>query len=272
MTTKNDARLDRNNIITILCISLISFYFYIMPHEVLGHGVTMFLFGHREFILNSTAIGNMDTVSNYFGGKVFASIVISSAGSFVDVVIALALGAFFLKMSKRHCSGALAYLVWTCAMANMFAGVVYPGYSAVFGVGDFAYFHKIHNVFYENLFRAFEFVFTVVACMLTIKWGAATLPKFSGNVYKLTIPAYLFVSLVYILVGLRMHSTELLIRSTIPTTLLGMVVWPLSAILSKRAGPAAEIEPIRFNWLWVILAVICVIAITLTAPGIDIKL
>jgi hypothetical protein len=273
MNTKNDiSRLDNNNLITILCISLISFYFYIMPHEVLGHGITMYLFGHREFMLNSTSMDTLDKVSHYFGGTTFAWDVIASAGSFVDVVVAFALGAYFLKISKERCSGALAYFVWTCATANMFAGVVYPGYSAIFSVGDFDFFHQIHHVIFRNLFRAFELIFSVVACFFTVKWAASTLPRFSGNVYKLTIPSYIFVSVVYILVGLRMHDTGLLITSTIPTTLLGMVVWPLSGILSKGGSQAAAIEPIRFGWLWLILAVICIIAITLTAPGIDIKL
>ncbi|MET3653974.1 hypothetical protein [Dyella japonica] len=272
MNTKSDSRTDHNNIVVILCISLISFYFYIMPHEVLGHGVTMFLFGHRQFLLNSTSIDNIDSVSHYLGGATFAIDIISVAGSFVDVVIALVLGGYFLKISKERCSGALAYFVWTCAVANMFAGVVYPGYSAIFGVGDFAFFHQIHNAFYRDLLRAFELAFSIVACLLTIRWAAATLPRFSGNVYKLTIPSYFFVSVVYILVGLRMHDTGLLITSTIPTTLLGMVVWPLSAILSRGTSQTAVIEPIRFSWLWVILASICIIAITMTAPGIHIKL
>lgn len=265
-------RLDRNNIIVMLCVSLISFYFYIMPHEVLGHGVTMFLFGHREFFLNSTSIDNIDHVSHYFGGETFATDIISVAGSFVDVVIALALGAYFLKISKERCSGALAYFLWTCAVANMFAGVVYPGYSAIFGVGDFAFFYQIHDAIYRDLLRVFELAFSIVACILTVRWAAATLPKFSGNAYRLTMPAYFFVSVVYILVGLRMHDTGLLITSTIPTTLLGMAAWPLSAILSKGASQTAEIEPIRFSWFWVIFAVICIIAITMTAPGIHIRL
>lgn len=271
-TVSNTSRLDGNSIVTVLCISLISFYFYIMPHEVLGHGVAMYLFGHRELFLNSTSMDTLDTVSNYFGGKIFASDVIAGAGSFVDVVLAFALGAIFLKISKARCNGALAYFVWTCAVANMFAGVVYPGYSAIFGVGDFDFFRQIPNAILQNLFRAFELIFTIVACFLTVKWAAATLPRFSGNAYKLTIPSYLFVTAVYVLVGLRMHNTGLLITSTIPTTLIGMAVWPLSAIMSKGGNQSATIEPIRFSWLWVVLAVICVTAITLTAPGIDIKL
>jgi hypothetical protein len=271
-TVSNTSRLDNNNIVTILCVSLISFYFYIMPHEVLGHGVAMYLFGHRELFLNSTSMDTLDTVSNYFGGKIFASDVIACAGSFVDVVVAFALVAYFLRISKARRSGALAYFVWTCAVANMFAGVIYPGYSAIFGVGDFAFFYQIPNAVYRGLFRAFELIFSIVACFLTVKWAAATLPRFPGNAYKLTIPSYLFVTVVYVLVGLRMHNTSLMITSTIPTTLLGMAVWPLSAITSKGGNQSATIEPIRFSWLWVVLAVICVIAITLTAPGIDIKL
>jgi hypothetical protein len=259
----NQSPAREHHIASLATIGFLSYSFITMWHELIGHGLTMYFFGARSFVLTSTTI---DAADFDISRIPLQEALIAMNGSLFNLFIGVIL-FFVLRIAiQNRWSITWRFLLWNVAFNSMFHCFSYIFFSGLVGVGDWLI--AIRNLPNQTLIRIGEVIFGSVTCLLTAKVAGKYLLHMVGNCWRLTLVPYFSTILIFIAIGLRIPGTYFLIFSVIPAAMLGQGVLPLAPMVTKnnsKISPDPEI--ISMNWPLIAFAVIILAVLTYIAPG-----
>ena len=259
--------LSRHNVWTLAAVGFLAYYVTVMWHEVLGHGSVMYLFGERHFVLTSTSMFSQNVHSA--GEQVSLSRrLIVLGGPFSNTILGFALYPVFRSLTRSHASLTVRYLLWLLTALNFFLGFAYMVFSGLFGVGDFAV--AIAFLPYQALLRVLEVLVGTGLCVATVRFFAVSFAEFPEDLWRLALVPYISATLVSCLAGLRNPAgAYIMMASVVPAALMGQGVLPFVTPLARRLRVAMpRPEAIPLSPAAILIALVCVVVIFLTAPGV----
>jgi hypothetical protein len=257
----------RHSILTLAAVGFLAYYITVMWHEVVGHGSAFYLLGARHFILTSTNIDTSDSLPSFADGTA-GSRFVSAAGALANILLGLVLYPVLRAAERRGASLTLRVFLWLLVAVGIYIGVIYPAYSGAFGVGDFDDF--IVNWPHRTLIRIFEVVFGSLLCAGVVRFFATSFGEFPESLTRLAWVPYIAAAVIFCVAGLRIpHGLHLMIISVIPAALLGqsilVFVAPVARRVRKEAPPQ---EAIPISPIAIVVALVFVVVVLLTAPGV----
>jgi hypothetical protein len=226
-------KLPAIDVLTVICIAIVSYLLASVVHEGLGHGLIAAILGAGDLRLSSAAL-HLDNASI----SPQASRIISIAGPVTGLVVGLILA--LLHGNTRHGTAELRYCLWLTAYVCLFANSGYLMALSFFSFGD------IHG-FVKGLDSPFAWrlgltIAGAVFSLVTLFFAGRTLDEFLGRNHrraraaKLLLISYLAGSFPLILSTLLgRNGSFLALVSAIPAT-LGGTSFLLYTILA--IGPA----------------------------------
>lgn len=256
-----------HSIWTLAAAGFLAYYITVMWHEVFGHGTAGYLLGARHFILTSTSMFSpdmpMSTQGITPGGRFVAF-----AGPLANAIMGIVVYPIFRAASRRNANLALRYFLWLLAALNFFLGFMYMVFSGTFGVGDYA--AVIAFLPFHGLLRALEVLVGGLLCAATVRFFAPTLAQFPENLWRLCLVPYVSATAVFCLTGLRIpNSAHFMLIAVIPASLMGQAILVFITPVARRLRVATpRPEAIRTSPLMIAIALVFVVVVYLTAPGV----
>jgi hypothetical protein len=78
--------LSNHNFFTLAAVGFLAYYIVGMWHEILGHGLALYLYGTRHFLLTSTSMASTDGLLR---SSTAASRVVDAAGSLSTILLGI---------------------------------------------------------------------------------------------------------------------------------------------------------------------------------------
>lgn len=267
----NTTKSQPHSIWTLAAAGFLAYYITVMWHEIFGHGTAGYLLGARHFILTSTSMFSPDlpisTQRITLGGRFVAF-----AGPLANAIIGVVIYPIFRIATRRNANLTLRYFLWLVAALNFFLGFMYMVFSGIFGVGDYAAviaFLPLHA-----LLRTLEVLIGALLCVATVRFFAPSFGDFSENLWRLSLIPYVSATLVFCLTGLRIpNSAHFMLIAVIPASLMGQAILVFITPVARRLRVAApRPEAIRTSPLMIAIALVFVVVVYLTAPGVKFTL
>jgi hypothetical protein len=256
---------------TLAAAGFMAYYITVMWHEIFGHGTAGYLLGARHFVLTSTSMFSPDlpisTQRITLGGRFVAF-----AGPLANAIMGFAIYPIFRALSRRHGNLTLRYFLWLLAALNFFLGFMYMVFSGIFGVGDYA--AVIAFLPFHALLRTLEVLVGGLLCAATVRFFAASFGEFAESLWRLCLVPYVSATLVFCLTGLRIpNSTHFMLVAVIPASLMGQAILVFITPFARklRTGTPRQ-EAIRTSPLMIATALVFVVVVYLTAPGVHFAL
>jgi hypothetical protein len=257
----------QHNLWTLAALGFLAYYMTVMWHEIAGHGLALYLIGAHHFVLTSTSMTSPDfqflTDRTALSGRFVAV-----AGVLANFVLGMALFPFIRLLSRRNANLTTRYFLWLLAALNFYLAFVYPLFSGIFGVADFAV--AIVSLPHQAFLRALEIILGALLCAATVRIFASTFAEFPENRRRLALIPYVSASLVFCAAGLRIpNGAQLMLISVLPAALMGqsilLFVTPVSRRLQKTV-PKPQV--IALSRTAILVALVFVVVIFCTAPGV----
>jgi len=275
MKTRSSAgigdRAQPHSIWTLATAGFLAYYITVMWHEIFGHGTALYLVGARHFILTSTSMFSPDmpvstqriTLSGRF---------VAFAGPLANAIMGIVIYPIFRSMTRRNANLTLRYFLWLLAALNFFLGFMYMVFSGIFGVGDYS--TVIAFLPFHALLRTLEVLVGALLSAATVRFFAASLAEFSENLWRLCLVPYVSATLVFCLTGLRIpNSTHFMLIAVIPASLMGQAILVFITPVARRLRVATpRPEAIRTSPVMIAVALVFVVVVYLTAPGVNFTL
>ena len=86
--TRPEITLCNHNFFTLAAVGFLAYYVVGMWHELLGHGLALYLYGARHFVLTSTSMHSTDEI---LPSGTTAHRVVEAAGSLLTILLGIAL-------------------------------------------------------------------------------------------------------------------------------------------------------------------------------------
>jgi hypothetical protein len=261
----DDRHSGKHSIWTTAAIGFLAYYCIVMWHELAGHGTAMYLLGARHFILTSTSLDTTDwaATQQVTTGDRF----VSMAGSFSNILLGIALYPLFKTLFQRGTNLALCLFLWLVSAVGVFIGCIYPVYSGIFGVGDWA--EAIAQLPHHALLRGLEIVVGTILSLGSARFFAVSFGKFPEDLRRLSLIPYFSAALVFSVAGLRVPNGTYLIISVIPAALIGQSILVFVAPLARRLRlTVPPMQTIPTSPAAISIACVFVVVILLTAPGV----
>jgi hypothetical protein len=269
-----DQRSNRNhNVFTLAALGFLSYYLALMWHELVGHGLAAYLFGAHQMVLTSTSL-DPDPNNNLpqLADGQWRSRVFYAAGTLVDILLGAALYPVLRFAVRRKWGPAARLFLWLTVTNSLFAAFLYPAYSGIFGFGDFI--GIIYGWPHQALLRASETILGLLACYWAVQFLGKMFSTFPESRLRLALIPYAASTIVFCLVGLRLHhAAHFMLVSVIPASLLGQLPLPLSVWIARRHSMNAPLPGIvPLNLLVILLALAFTVIVWFTAPGVQFTL
>ena len=145
--------ISNHNVFTLAAIGFLAYYVVGMWHEILGHGLALYLYGARHFMLTSTSMGSTDLL---LPSSTTASRVVDAAGSLSTILLGIALYPLVYSTFRDRANPVLRLFLWLVAAIGIFHGFSYIAFSGVANVGDWK--GVIEQWPHQGLLRAVEVV------------------------------------------------------------------------------------------------------------------
>lgn len=266
LVSDQDRCSGEHSIWTTAAIGFLAYYCIVMWHELLGHGTVMYLLGARHFLLTSTSLDTTDLGHHMLvtTGDRF----VSMAGSWSNILLGITLYPLFKVLFQRGTNLALCLFLWLVSAVGVFIGCIYPVYSGIFGVGDWA--DAIAQLPHHALLRGLEIVVGTILCLGSARFFAVSFGKFPEDLRRLSLIPYFSAALIFSVAGLRIpNGTHLMLISVIPAALMGqsmlLFVVPLARRL-RQGDPSMQTIPTSLSAI--LIGGLFVVVILLTAPGV----
>jgi hypothetical protein len=257
------------DVVTVVCIAIVSYLLASVIHEGIGHGVPALLLGARGLRVSSAAL-YLDDASV----SPAASRLISIAGPLTSLCAGVLLALYHSMTKSRNAE--LRYCVWLTAYVCFFQGA---GYMMALSLVQFGDIHGFVHDLYGEL--AWRLALTVVGTILygvTILVAGRTLDQFLGRTRcraraaRLLLPSYLAGSAALVLSTLLSAGASFLVLfSAIPATLGGTIGLPYATLLVGEAKPWTDPVPLSprrsLAWYGAGVAAVLVYALVL-GPGV----
>ena len=240
-----------------------------MWHELLGHGLALYLYGARRFVLTSTSLQSTDGISS---SSPTASRVVEAAGSLSTILLGIALYPLVYRTFRDRANLVLRLFLWLVAAIGIFHGFSYIAFSGVANVGDWKV--VIERWPHQGLLRAVEAVVGVATCAWEVRFFAKCFGKFSESLTRLALVPYFSGTVGSCLAGLRLpHAGHYFAISVIPSSLIGQSILVFVAPIARRSSIGTrEKDIIPFCAGALVLALIALGVLVLTAPGVHFTL
>jgi hypothetical protein len=264
-TARPEMPLRNHNFFTLAAIGFLAYYIVGMWHEVLGHGLALYLYGARHFVLTSTSMGSTDGMSS---SSASASRVVEAAGSLSTILLGIALYPLVYRTFRDRAKPVLRLFLWLVAAVGIFHGFSYIAFSGVANVGDWK--AVISDWPHQGLLRTLEIVFGVAICAWEVRFFARFFGKFSESLTRLALVPYFSGTIGFCLAGLRLpNAAHYFVISVIPASLIGQGILVFVAPVARRSSSGtSEKDRIPFCAPALVLAVIVLGVLFLTAPGV----
>jgi hypothetical protein len=255
-----------------MALGCIAYFVTVMGHEILGHGVAMYLSGIHGFALTSTSIDALASEPRIPDASA-AGRLISMAGSAFNVLFSLFLFRVVSRAGQATGSPALHFGMRLLATVTLSLGLVYLLFSGIFGVGDWA--AAIVGLPATGLLRSIEIGVGLAGLYCAARMMAGWLPAYRGNRQVLVWAPYLAAIVAFSVIGARVPDPNLIVTSVLPAPILGQMALVLAPLLVPRAAgrpSPAPYGPIARSWPAIGLAGLCLVAAWFLAPGVAIRL
>ena len=255
---------------TLAALGFLAYYITVMWHEIMGHGLTLYLIGAHHFILTSTSMNSPDI--QYTADTItLGNRVVSVDGAISNIVLGLALFPLFRSLTRKNANFTLRLFLWLLCALNIFLGFVYPVFSGIFGVADFA--QAILSLPHHALLRVLEVVIGTLFCVITVRFFAVSFAEFPENRWRLALIPYVSASIVFCLAGLRNpNGAHSMFISVLPAALMGqsilLFVTPIARRRQVVAPQSAPPQAASASPTAILIALVFVVIIFLTAPGV----
>jgi hypothetical protein len=271
-TTALPAARDRehsreHSVWTLAAVGFLAYYITVMWHEILGHGLMLYVIGARHFILTSTSMHSPEI--SFSGERITPGARLALvAGPLSNAVLGIMLYPIFRSVTRRGANLTLRFFLWLLTALNFFLGFVYMFFSGVFGVADYA--GAIAGLPHHALLRVLEVVIGTLLCGATVRFFATSFAEFPGNLWRLSLVPYASAALLFCVAGLRIpNGGPMMIISVIPAALLGQAILPLMTPVARRLRVVAPPpQAISTSPMVILIAAAFVVIILLTAPGV----
>ncbi len=260
-----------HSIWTLAAAGFLAYYITVMWHEIFGHGTAGYLVGARHFILTSTSMFSPDlpmsaqriTLSGRF---------VAFAGPLANAIMGFVIYPIFRAATRSNANLTLRYFLWLLAALNFFLGFMYMVFSGIFSVGDYA--AVIAFLPFHALLRTLEVLIGTLLGVVTVRFFAPSFAQFSENLWRLSLVPYVSATLVFCLTGLRIpNSTHFMLVAVIPASLMGQAILVFITPVARRLRVATpQPEAIRTSPLMIAIALVFVVVVYLTAPGVNFTL
>ena len=258
--------LGNHNIFTLAAVGFIAYYVVGMWHELLGHGLALYLYGARHFVLTSTSLGATDEISP---SSTTASRVVEAAGSLSTILLGIAVYPLVYRTFRDRANPVLRLFLWLVAAIGIFHGFSYVAFSGVANVGDWK--EVIAHWPHQGLLRVLEVILGVALCAWEVRFFAKFFGKFSESLTRLALVPYFSGTVGFCLAGVRLpHAAYYFAISVIPASLIGQGILVFVAPVARRLSNigTGEKDSIPFCAGTLILAAILLGILLLTAPGV----
>jgi hypothetical protein len=252
---------------TLAALGFLAYYITVMWHEIAGHGLALYLVGAHHFILTSTSMTSPDF--ELLTQRISPSArFVSVAGVLANFVLGSALFPLYRFVSRRNAGLTICFFIWLLTALNFYLGFVYPLFSGIFGVADFA--NAIESLPNHALLRVLEVAFGVLLCTATVRIFAAIFAEFAENRWRLALIPYVAASLVFCAAGLRIpNGAQLMLISVMPAALMGQSILLFVTPIARRLQTTMP-KPrlIALSPTAILVALVFVVLIFYTAPGV----
>jgi hypothetical protein len=255
---------------TLAALGFLAYYITVMWHEIIGHGATLYLLGARQFILTSTSMHSPDV--ELWGPHITAGArFVLVSGALSNIALGLILYPVFRALTRRNASFTARYLLWLLVALNFYLAFIYPVFSGIFAVADFA--GAIVSLPHHALLRVLEVLGGALLCFATVRFFAVSFADFPENRWRLALIPYFSASLVFCLAGmLNPAGPGMMLMSVLPAALMGqsilLFVTPLARKLRRSSPSTPALEEAAATPTVIFIASLLVVVIFLTAPGV----
>ena len=253
----------KDDLATVIAISVLACILQDVLHEGLGHGVTAWLSGARQLTMSTVALQS-DIDSRW----------ISANGTLVNLLFA---GIFWLLLLKPQRYKPVTFYFLVLAMAgNLFTGTGYFLFSGVANFGDWA--AVIRGLQPHWMWRAGLILLGVVSYYASMLLVASKLKQFHGRdersarLRRLCWTPYFTDGLLALLAGvLNPAGLFYVFASALPSTLganAGLMSLP-SMMRKWTVTPEERRAPIQRSVAWIVVgAIACLVFIIVLGRGI----
>lgn len=263
---RNPADAPRDDILTIIAISVVALMLSTMLHEGLGHGAIAMLTG--------TTSGTLSTVA---WSSASDSKLVAAGGTIVNLIA----GVLFwlaLRAASNASPQTRFFLLIACAF-NLFTGTGYFFFSGVTNFGDWAL--VIAGLHPYWLWRVLLIAVGAAAYYLAMRVVATSLVRSLGvpltdrpRFRKLTWIPYFSAVIIEVIAGLRNPlGIALIFESALPATAGGNCgLLFMAKYLPKSTTPGPNSQPIARSYPWIVAsAVLALVFILVLGSGVQIR-
>jgi len=261
-----NATTPKDDLLTIIAISVVALMISTMLHEGLGHGAVALLTG--------AASGTLSTVA---WSSPFDSRLVAAGGTIVNLITGF---VCWLALRAAHNNSATTrfFLLIACAF-NLFSGTGYFFFSGVTGFGDWQ--QVIAGMHPSWLWRTLLIVVGMGAYYCAMRIVGASVVRYLGvppgdrtRFRRLTWVPYFAAILIELIAGLRNPlGLPLVFESALPATagancaLLFLVYY-----VPRSTTPGPNCQPIPRSYPWIIVSsVLALVFVLVLGPGIQIR-
>ena len=266
-----DLRPPKHNLVTLAAVGFLAYYTVVMCHEVAGHGLALYLFGARHFVLTSTSIDMTDHPWALASWGT-PNRIVSLAGLLATLLLSLLTFPFMRSAFQHNKAISLRLYLWLVCAVGAFHAFSYMIYSGLTGIGDWQ--DVIAHLPHYHLMRTMEVVVETAVCAVIVRFFAGSFAKFPGSLVKLAVVPYFASTVGFCLAGLRLPDTmHLMLTATIPSSLMGQAILPLvPAFTGRHRTVTPSLESVPFSPTILVLSVIFLVIDILQAPGVHFAL
>jgi hypothetical protein len=263
------ARAPTINLLTVVCIAIVSYLLAAVVHEGLGHGLAAAVLGARDIRLSTAAL-HLDSESI----SPEASRIISSAGPLTGLLVGLLLALCHAHTRSKNAE--FRYCLWLTAYVCLFAN---SGYLMALSFVPFGDIHGFVRGFESAfLWRVALTVIGTVLSAITLIFAARTLDEFLGRndrrarAAKLLVTSYFAGSASVILSTLLgKDGSFLTLVSAIPATMGGTILLLYTILYVGKAKPWTDPLPLTpaksLPWYGAGVIALCIYGLIL-GPGV----
>jgi hypothetical protein len=258
----------QHNLWTLAALGFLAYHTTVMWHEILGHGLALYLNGAHHFVLTSTSMTSPDFQSLTDRTSLAARFVALN-GVLANFVLGILLYPLFRFITRKQTNLTTCFFLWLVTALNFYLGFIYPLFSGIFGVADFA--NVIVSLPHHALLRVLEAVIGALLCAATVRIFASTFAEFPENLWRLSLIPYISASLVFCAAGLRNpYGMQVMFISVLPAALMGQsILLFVTPVARGLRTSAPQSQPISFSPTAVLIALVFVVIIFYTAPGVS---
>lgn len=260
------ATAPKDDLLTVIAISVIALMISTMLHEGLGHGAVALLTGATS--------GTLSTVA---WSSAYDSKLVAAGGTIVNLIAGLV--CWLALRTLRNASATTRFFFLIACAFNLFSGTGYFFFSGVTNFGDWQ--QVIAGMHPYWLWRALLIVVGMAAYYCAMRIVGASLVRYVGvavsdraRFRRLTWTPYFAAILIELIAGLRNPlGLPLVFESALPATAgANCALLFLVHYVPRSTTPGANKQLIPRSYPWIIVsAALVLIFILVLGPGIQIR-